>query len=256
MPPNRLVSLLKQAYSYQASQTCPSTPRSMRVVSLLEDISGSPLPAFLADCQQRVEGPVKGVAALSAASVAFSSRNALFVWNREAAADPLKRVGAHNGLIWNLQVNPLSQEVVTAGSDGLVKIWSPGKDTSPIELSVSQNDVYAVCTHPLNAQLIAAGCFDGSVQIFDSEQRACLKVGAPRGCHVEVHAARRLRHRRCVQSRGESAVFGGKGLPHRDVGCGERVRAGRAGSESEGDYGAGERGEREFAGGGEPKRRG
>ena len=37
------------------------------------------------------------------------------------------------------------------------------------------------------------------------------------------------------------------------MGCGERVRAGRAGSESEGDYGAGERRERESAGCGQPK---
>ena len=37
------------------------------------------------------------------------------------------------------------------------------------------------------------------------------------------------------------------------MGRGERVRAGRAGPESEGDYGAGERRERESAGCGQPK---
>ena len=150
----------------------------MRFVSLLEDINGYPLPSFLVDSQQHVEGRVKGVVALCESSVAFSARNSLYLWNREDATSALKHIGSHNGLIWDLQVNPLTQEVVTAGSDGLVKIWSPAKASSPVELSVSQNDVYAVSTHPLSSQLIAAGCFDGSVQLFDAEQRSCLKVPA------------------------------------------------------------------------------
>ena len=169
----------------------------MRFVSLLEDINGYPLPSFLVDSQQHVEGPVKGIAALCESSVAFSSRNSLYLWNREDSnnagsntgsnsgsntgsntSNALKQIGSHSGLIWDLQVNPLTQEIVTAGSDGLVKIWSPAKASSPVELSVSQNDVYAVATHPLCSHLIAAGCFDGSVQLFDAEQRSCLKVPA------------------------------------------------------------------------------
>ena len=176
VPPNRLVTLLKQAYSYQASQTFPNTPRSMRIVSLLEDINGYPLPSFLEDCQQHVEGPIKGVAVLCESSVAVSARNALYVWNRQEPDPTLKRIGGHNGLIWDLQINPSTHEVVTGGSDGLVKIWSSSKDTAPVELSASQNDVYAVSVHPLASHLIAAGCFDGSVQLFNAEQRASLKV--------------------------------------------------------------------------------
>lgn len=164
----------------------------MRFVSLLEDINGYPLPSFLVDSQQHVEGPVKGIAALCESSVAFSSRNSLYLWNREDSSNPisntgsntgnaLKQIGSHSGLIWDLQVNPLTQEIVTAGGDGLVKIWSPAKASSPVELSVSQNDVYAVATHPLCSHLIAAGCFDGSVQLFDSDQRACLKVDSLSG---------------------------------------------------------------------------
>lgn len=164
----------------------------MRFVSLLEDINGYPLPSFLVDSQQHVEGPVKGIAALCESSVAFSSRNSLYLWNREDSnnagnntgnntGNALRQIGSHNGLIWDLQVNPLTQEVVTAGGDGLVKIWSPAKASSPVELSVSQNDVYAVATHPLCSHLIAAGCFDGFVQLFDSEQRACLKVDSRSG---------------------------------------------------------------------------
>ena len=98
VPPNRLVTLLKQAYSYQASQTFPNTPRSMRIVSLLEDINGYPLPSFLEDCQQHVEGPIKGVAVLCESSVAVSARNALYVWNRQEPDPTLKRIGGHNGL--------------------------------------------------------------------------------------------------------------------------------------------------------------
>ena len=168
------MTLLKQAYSYQLSQSF-SAPSVTRVSSLLEDIDGYPLPAVLTDARGRVEGAVKGLAAVSE-QVVIAARNALYRWSdvREEA----ETVGRHNGLIWDVKWNPLTNEVVTGGGDGMVKIWSCAKSgAAPVELSASQNDVYSVAVHPMYAQLVASGCFDGSVQLFNSQQRSCVKVG-------------------------------------------------------------------------------
>ena len=177
LPSNRLVTLLKQAYSYQLSHSfsAPSAPSATRVSSLLEDIDGSPLPAALADARRRVEGAVKGVAAVGEQAVAVAARNTLYWWND--VSDEMETVGRHHGIIWDVKWNPLTNEIVTGGGDGMVKIWSCAKSgASPVELSASQNDVYSVGVHPMYGQLVASGCFDGSVQLFNSQQRSCLKV--------------------------------------------------------------------------------
>lgn len=169
------MTLLKQAYSYQLSQSF-SSPSVTRVSSLLEDIDGCPLPAVLTDAERRVEGAVKGLAALSEQTVVVAAKNTLYRWSD--VSDEAETLGRHNGLIWDVKWNPLTNEVVTGGGDGMVKIWSCAKSgAAPVELSASQNDVYSVAVHPMYAQLVASGCFDGSVQLFNAQQRSCVKVG-------------------------------------------------------------------------------
>ena len=137
VPERRLWALLRQAYAYQVefSQYHPrlragglSTPA---VHSLLEDYACPMLPNAPRATLRGHSADVKAVAYLGREgtyAVSGGSDNTVRVWDCRDDGRAYATLRGHEGRVWAVSAPPSGRTIVSAGGDGVVRLWSSDGD--------------------------------------------------------------------------------------------------------------------------------
>eukprot|EP00927_Polykrikos_kofoidii_P035812 TRINITY_DN30333_c0_g1_i1.p1 TRINITY_DN30333_c0_g1~~TRINITY_DN30333_c0_g1_i1.p1 ORF type:complete len:1631 (+),score=205.89 TRINITY_DN30333_c0_g1_i1:615-4895(+) len=83
-------------------------------------------------------------------------------------------VRSHGASIKDAALSLCFQELVTASSDGILKVWSLSTMTQTDDFSVAGDEPAAVAFHPGDRHLFAAGFASGSMRVFDIDGPAML----------------------------------------------------------------------------------
>ncbi|ORZ29211.1 WD40-repeat-containing domain protein [Catenaria anguillulae PL171] len=125
IPPNRLITLLRQAVAYQVefARYHPKVPP--RIQTLLEDYTTLIVPNAVRHTLSGHKDNVKCTSFVGADGqylVSGSSDNTARLWNTETGA-PIAILSGHTSRIWDLSSEPSGQYVATASGDGTVRLW-------------------------------------------------------------------------------------------------------------------------------------
>ncbi len=110
------------------------------------------------------------------------------LWNFETA-ECLKVIPAHNAAIWNLKFNPQNNLLASCGMDGELKLWAMNNNyalgDNPRLLQQSANFILTVIFHP-DAQLLASGCADNNIYLWDYCARKLLRTFEKTRCNIII----------------------------------------------------------------------
>ncbi|GAM24710.1 hypothetical protein SAMD00019534_078850, partial [Acytostelium subglobosum LB1] len=171
VPPHRLLTLMKQAITYQIEFGRYHPKVVPRIKSLLEDYSCFVLPNSLRTTLSGHKKNVKcvefiGTNGLSLAS--GSSDNTIKLWNTETGA-LLSNLTGNTSRIWDLSSSASGKLLASASGDGLVNIWDISqttKPTCPLTIKAHEGDAYTVQFHP-GQDHIASGGYDKTIHLHD-----------------------------------------------------------------------------------------
>ncbi|CAO3687778.1 unnamed protein product [Umbelopsis vinacea] len=179
VPPNRLITLLRQAVAYQIQFSRYHPKIAPAVNSLLEDYTSFVIPNAIRYTLRGHEGNVKCVEFLGEESrgvVSGSSDNTLRIWDTETA-ECTNVLRGHKSRIWDVSSTKLGEYVASASGDGTVKVWDlkSSKANCVSTLSGHSGDVYSVQYHRSETNLVTGG-YDKTVRLFDVNTGAVVKT--------------------------------------------------------------------------------
>ncbi|KAF9971333.1 hypothetical protein BGZ73_005738 [Actinomortierella ambigua] len=170
VPPNRLLTLLRQAVAYQIEVSRYHPTISPNVDTLLEDFSPLVIPNATRTIMRGHRGNVKcaefiGSEGRSIAS--GSSDNTVRVWDTESGHCTHILEG-HSSRIWDLSSNDAGTTIASASGDSTVKIWDikGSKGVCRTTLTGHSGDVYTVKYHPTSNHVVSGG-YDKIVRFYD-----------------------------------------------------------------------------------------
>ncbi|ORZ20359.1 WD40-repeat-containing domain protein [Absidia repens] len=179
IPPNRLLTLLRQSVAYQIEFSRYHPKIAPAVNSLLEDYTSFVIPNAVGATLSGHKGNVKCVEFIGEegrTAVSGSSDNTLRIWDVETA-ECLDVLEGHQSRIWDVSGTQNGDFIASASGDGLVKIWSlkDSKACCVNTLKGHSGDVYSVKYHP-NEEHIVSGGYDKIVRMFDVNTGAIVKT--------------------------------------------------------------------------------
>jgi WD40 repeat protein len=127
---------------------------------------------------------LNGVAVKSDGKMGISvgEDNQLREWNvfGEQAGKQVKGLGNHAKAILKLAAHPTKPVLVTAGADGVVKVWNSDTGAALKTLTGHTDWVYAVAISP-DANLVASGTYNGEVKVWKIADGSVVKsfIGSP-----------------------------------------------------------------------------
>jgi len=186
VPPRRLLGLLQQAVAYQIefSHYHPTARANVQASSLLDDYSCALLPNAQRGVLRGHAAGVKCVEWVGGGGLLASGGNdhCVRLWSaRDHSALAVMR--GHESRVWQLAASADGRQLASASADGTVRVWGlgergeapppvdaaglPASEVKPsATLSGHVGDVYSVCLHPSEAQLVSAG-YDKTVRLHD-----------------------------------------------------------------------------------------
>ncbi|KAI7859171.1 WD40-repeat-containing domain protein [Circinella umbellata] len=170
IPPNRLLTLLRQAVAYQIEFSRYHPKVAPAVNSLLENYTSFVIPNASSRTLKGHRKNVKCVEFIGEEGreiVSGSSDNTLRIWGTETGECHAILEG-HRSRIWDVSTTAQGGSVASASGDGTVKIWNL-KDTLPIcaqTLTGHSGDVYSTRYHPNESHIVTGG-YDKTVRLFD-----------------------------------------------------------------------------------------
>ena len=81
----------------------------------------------------------------------------------------------HSGPIYSSAISKDSRFVLSAGADGMVRLWSARKSAALVAYRGHSHPVLHVAFSPHNAHFLT-GCYDGALRVFTTERRSPLRV--------------------------------------------------------------------------------
>ncbi|KAJ2959604.1 hypothetical protein NQZ79_g4942 [Umbelopsis isabellina] len=179
IPPNRLITLLRQAVAYQIQFSRYHPKIAPAVNSLLEDYTSFVIPNAIRNTLRGHEGNVKCVQFVGEEGrnvVSGSSDNTLRIWDTETA-ECTNVLRGHKSRIWDVSTTKLGDCVASASGDGTVKLWDlkSSKANCISTLGGHGGDVYSVQYHRGETNLVTGG-YDKVVRLFDVNTGAVVKT--------------------------------------------------------------------------------
>lgn len=178
VPPNRLVTLLRQAVAYQIQFSRYHPKIAPAVNSLLQDYTSFVIPNSVRYTLRGHEGNVKCVRFIGEEGrgvVSGSSDNTLRIWDTETA-ECTNVLRGHKSRIWDVSSTKLGDYVASASGDGTVKVWDlkSSKANCVSTLAGHGGDVYSVQYHQSETNLVTGG-YDKTIRLFDVNTGAVVK---------------------------------------------------------------------------------
>ncbi|ORY96519.1 WD40-repeat-containing domain protein [Syncephalastrum racemosum] len=179
IPPNRLITLLRQAVAYQIEFSRYHPKVAPTVDSLLEDYSSFVIPNSLAANLCGHRNNVKCVEFLGEEGreiVSGSSDNTLRIWGTDSSECHAVLEG-HRSRIWDVSSTRQGDFVASASGDGTVKIWKV-KGSMPAcstTLTGHAGDVYSAQYHPNESHIVTGG-YDKNIRLYDVNTGAIVKA--------------------------------------------------------------------------------
>ncbi|KYR00548.1 hypothetical protein DLAC_02562 [Tieghemostelium lacteum] len=178
VPPHRLISLLKQAVTYQIEFGRYHPKVVPKIKTLLEDYSCFVLPNSMKYQCLGHRKNVKSVEFIGNGSIlaSGSSDNTIRLWNTENGS-AISTLTGNNSRIWDLSSSPNGGFLASAAGDGVVKLWdihTPSKPLCPLTIKAHEGDAYTVQFHPGQNHL-ASGGYDKAIHLFDARTGQLVK---------------------------------------------------------------------------------
>eukprot|EP01137_Pigoraptor_chileana_P022042 Opistho-2@86488 len=186
VPPNRLLTLLRQAVAYQIEFSRYHPKMIPEIESLLHDFTSLVVPNAI---RSRLVGHTSNVKCVAFAGeeghaiLSGGSDSTVRVWLTESA-EPLCVLAGHTSRVWDVSSNALGDRVVSASGDSTVRIWalpedlgagSTGRCVGVLEGHAS--DVYSARFHPRGTHIVTGG-YDRFVRLYDARTAAVVKAFA------------------------------------------------------------------------------
>ncbi|KAI9030913.1 WD40-repeat-containing domain protein [Phycomyces nitens] len=178
IPPDRLLTMLRQAVAYQIEFSRYHPKIAPAVNSLLEDYTSFVIPNAVGTNCIGHQGNVKCVEFIGEDGkqiVSGSSDNTLRIWETETG-ECLDIMDGHRSRIWDVSSTRLGDFVASASGDSTIKIWSVknAKASCTNTLTGHAGDVYSVKYHPNENHLVTGG-YDKTVRLYDLVTGATVK---------------------------------------------------------------------------------
>ncbi|KAI9097009.1 WD40-repeat-containing domain protein [Phlyctochytrium arcticum] len=182
LPPQRLLTMLRQAVAYQIESSRYHPRIAPRVTTLLDDYHSLIIPNAVKSTLTGHKGNVKCVEFIGEEGLAIlsgSSDNTCRVWDTETGECQTVLEG-HTSRIWDVASSKNGSLLASASGDGTVKLWDykPHKTSATpcvaTFLEEGGGDVYSVKFHPTGTH-IATGGYDKVVRLYDIERATVVK---------------------------------------------------------------------------------
>ncbi|KAJ3217881.1 hypothetical protein HK099_005307 [Clydaea vesicula] len=177
VPPQRLLTLLRQAVAYQIDSSRYQPQIAPKISSILEDYVSLIIPNKLRHTFYGHQGNVKCVGFVGDDGnmlMSGSSDNTVRIWDTESS-NCLGVLEGHSSRVWDVDSNKSGEMVASASADGTVKLWNPKNFELLTTLENSNSDVYTVKYHPAGKHLVT-GAYDKVVRLFDIERGQVIKT--------------------------------------------------------------------------------
>ncbi|CAG8509359.1 158_t:CDS:10 [Ambispora leptoticha] len=179
VPPNRLLTLLRQAVAYQIEFSRYHPRVAPRVNTLLQDYTSFIIPNAIRATLVGHQGNVKCVDFVGQKGreiVSGSSDNTLRIWDTESCKEICVLEG-HESRIWDVSSNKNGSIVSSASGDSTIKLWDMkgSKHMCITSLSGHTSDVYTVKFHPGDNHIVSGG-YDKIVRLYDVNTGQLIKM--------------------------------------------------------------------------------
>ena len=177
VPPNRLLSMLRQAIAYQVESSRYQRTVAPKIHTLLHDYTPTVVPNASKSVFTGHKGNVKCVEFVGDDGrfiVSGSSDNSCRLWHTETGKS-LGTLEGHTSRVWDVSSSSDGQFVASASGDSTLKIWSTRDQTCVSTLAGGSGDMYTVKYHPLNNFLAGAG-YDKIVRLYDIHRGTVAKT--------------------------------------------------------------------------------
>lgn len=174
-PPDRLVTLLRQAAAWQVGNARPKDRGPWTVPTLLADYAPLTVPSELV---RRITGHranVKCVAWISdELGVSGSSDSTLRIFSTEDGSTRHVLAG-HQSRVWDVATSPSETLLASGSGDGTVRIWSTDGECASV-LAGDGGDVYGVAWHPGDDAYVASACYDKILRLWDIQSGKLVRT--------------------------------------------------------------------------------
>ncbi|KAJ3106459.1 hypothetical protein HDU97_006245 [Phlyctochytrium planicorne] len=179
VPPQRLLTLLRQAVAYQIEFSRYHPRIAPRITTLLQDYTSLVIPNAVRNTYWGHKGNVKCAEFVGEEGrliISGSSDNSCRIWDTESA-DCKGVLEGHSSRIWDVASSRSGSFVSSASADGTVKVWDLNTAKFPCvgTLSGATGDVYSVMFHP-GGEHLATGGYDKLVRLYDIERGIVIKT--------------------------------------------------------------------------------
>ncbi|KAJ3417585.1 hypothetical protein HDV05_000042 [Chytridiales sp. JEL 0842] len=179
IPPNRLLTLLRQAVAYQIEFSRYHPRIAPRITTLLQDYQTLIIPNAVKSTFVGHKGNIKCVEFTGEEGrkiVSGSSDNTCRVWDTETA-ECVGVLEGHTSRIWELTSNKSGSIVASASGDSTVKLWDMKDPKMPCVSTLvgGSGDIYSVKYHPNETHIASAG-YDKVIRLFDVERGTVVKT--------------------------------------------------------------------------------
>lgn len=96
---------------------------------------------------------------------AINANSEIILWDVKTWQETQRKTAAHTGTIWGLAFSPDGSQILTGGSDGLVKLWNTADLTEIHVFSEHRDGVEAVAFSPDGAY-VASASLDGTAKVW------------------------------------------------------------------------------------------
>ncbi|KAJ1561602.1 hypothetical protein HK405_003400, partial [Cladochytrium tenue] len=179
VPPNRLLTMLRQAVAYQIEFSRYHPGVAPRIKTLLEDYQSLIVPNSVRHAFSGHRGNVKCAIFIGEQGeriLSGSSDNTCRVWDSETA-ECLHVLEGHTSRVWDVTANKAGSFAASASADSTVKVWNlaASKVGSAETVEAGAGDIYSVRWHPAGKHLVTGG-YDKIVRLIDVEKNVVLKT--------------------------------------------------------------------------------
>ncbi|KAI9014672.1 WD40-repeat-containing domain protein [Gaertneriomyces semiglobifer] len=179
VPPQRLLTMLRQAVAYQIESSRYHPRIAPRVTTLLADYHSLTIPNGVRNTLAGHKDNVKCIAFIGddgLSIISGSSDSTCRIWNTETGECQGVLEG-HLSRIWDVASSKAGLTVASASGDGTVKLWDlrTNKMQCMTTLEDSNGDVYSVDFHPAGRHIVSGG-YDKTVRLYDIERQTVVKT--------------------------------------------------------------------------------
>ncbi|KAI9334612.1 WD40-repeat-containing domain protein [Obelidium mucronatum] len=177
IPPHRLLTLLRQAVSYQVEFSRYHPRVAPKISTLLQNFQSVVIPNASLKTYSGHQGNVKCaefVGELGTHLISGSSDNMCRVWNTDSGAC-VAVLDGHDSCVWDVASNKAGTFATSGSGDGTVKLWDLAKLQCATTFKASSADIYSVAYHPGSNHIVSGG-YDNIIRLFDIERGVVVKT--------------------------------------------------------------------------------